>query len=38
MDAEISKENTMERSYWKDLDLLDKMVVKDAMVKECESR
>jgi len=28
MDAEISKENTKERSYWKDLGLLQKMILK----------
>jgi hypothetical protein len=37
MDAEISKENTKKRSYWKDLGLLENMVVKQALVKECES-
>ena len=38
MDAEISKENTKERSCWKDLGLLEKMILKQALEKESESR
>jgi len=38
MNAEISKENTKERSYWKDLGSLEKIIVKYALVRECESR
>lgn len=38
MDAENSKENAKERSYWKDLGLLEKINLKQALVKEYESR